>query len=361
MSRRLARTSLVLLISALCGCALFDKSQRPLDISDNMPGVSDFLQTVQAAIDATDSHAGWGESHYYVELSAACEKDTVESNSKHKKVCDAAIAGALKQCDSRSAATAVPVCVDSLRRASLACDAEKPKEPDACTSAKLIAPPRITSAKVELLASSTTSAGLTPSIKLISLDMSRAMNRKHSLVAVLIPLPAKKAELMEGDPNLLKDIAEYKRQLGILYPRSEQERIAAEAAQGDNLKVEMPISDRPRQALIEARARFDEQHPVARDKVGELTPATTPANKSSQQLYGALMAMLDTAVQPAPKPGAHAPKLTLQSATYQFAVDYKVVNKAEVKWSISPLKLSGGAGGGTDKLTGNILTVEISR
>lgn len=182
-----------ILVSFLTGCASLSKKNKPVDINENMPEVSEVVAEIQAAIDATAGHA-WKPSPEFNAAQAKC--DSAKRNAK--AICTAAYDDARSKCRKENGATAPSICGDYLRDAGKQCPPAG-WEPDECVLSASLGPLKIKSVKFQFSAAAGRSAGGGASLKLISGKMARKVGRASSFVIEMTPRPEEGAKRLSTD------------------------------------------------------------------------------------------------------------------------------------------------------------------
>jgi hypothetical protein len=340
----------VSLTLSLASCSLFSPKDQPLDISKGMPRVSDVVTSIQAAIDKSGGHEGWKPSSPFETAKQQCADKRSTQEADLKRDCVAEHTVGMKECASYSGANSSVQCGDALRRAQARCDKLAGDDPKECAGLELLAPPHVVSATLEFTAVATKTRGGSVDFMLISGGVSGALGRRQSLEMVLVPAPVVKNQLAIENPVLfsrLARVATLKDKVEFLSRDSanEVQRMSALSAYkdtSDELERNFQLSE-PQQAAL----------------IASLEPTPPPTHSDpAEGLYEALNEILSVAIVNNP---ASERQLTLKSAKYVFAIEYKVLKEGGFKWTITPAKLSGEAGAGKERLTGNIMEIEIAR
>lgn len=166
------------------------KEAAPLDISKDLPDVSNVISAIQAAIDETSSHPAWEGDGAYKQAKATCTAD----KANIRKDCDADFVTARDTCRKEQGSASAVLCTDYLRVAQNQCSA---RTSDSCDYVKAMAPPEIKSAKLKFIATQSNEVGAGASLKLISAEMARKTGRASSYEVELIPAPAGPKGLVE--------------------------------------------------------------------------------------------------------------------------------------------------------------------
>ena len=339
-----------LLALSLTACQLFKPKDKPIDISKEMPKVSDVIKSVQAAIDQSSGHQAWLPSSPFTQAKLDCKTKKAGQKQKAEAECAKERALATKECNGYSGVHATVLCADALHRAQARCDESKDDEPKVCAAVALLAPPRIVSATLQFSAVASKSAGGKIDFLLLSGEIGGTLGRRQSLDLVLVPAPVVREQLLSADPVLFGMIVnndDVLRNFNIeradIAPNGAIEAQRAEyAAALSDLQSTLNPDQTQRMVILSSLG-------------GQAIPSD---NDPSKALYDALQVVLAAAVLDPDAPGS---QLTLKSAKYVFGLEYKATGKGGFKWTLTPAKLSGEMGFGSERLTGNVLTIEVSR
>jgi len=297
-SRILVISSAVLLLS---GCALFNKRDKPVDISKEAPSVEMVIQAVQDAIDSTAANPGWQGSDVFKELSRTCQSKSKEAKEKHKAFCGVQVADARKACAGFAGATAPALCADHLQEANAFCT-KAPTPPDECAVAQAVAPITIKSATLKFSAATAQEGSIGASLKLISAAHTRKYGRTSSFEIELTT-----------DPT----------------------RTDVKATDGTN------------------RYNLDELGALL---VAALNAGATCTERKTNRAAGVDQSRGVTCDM------ATTPQLMLKSAKFGLDISYTQSSSGEIEWSVSSLRLDDGkAGLSSSRTIGNTLTIELAR
>lgn len=310
---------------ALTSCATWNNRYRPVDIDTNMPDVSVLVRGVQKAIDDTMKHEAWAPNDLFTSKNAICEAKRKNANEHETAECMKAYADARTDCQKTMGVASPSLCADYFRQATQTCTAAADEDPPECAQAKLIGPPRISEAKLQLTAVAESGAGGSIELTLLSAKASRKLGRKHTMEISLIPRPEMKRQYLDAA-------------MASQPPPGRERESAA--------KIVYRVNEELRRLSIEGRHIKDGSQVAPADPalVATLTQALTVA------LDASLVDSEDNALMR---------QLTLKRMFYQFEIDYSRELGGEFKWSISPI--SGTVQGKSGGEAGNILTIEVVR
>lgn len=312
----------------LSSCSTWTNRYRPIDIDASMPRASELVQGVQKAIDDTDNHLAWDTNGYFTRADAACKANSSAAQKAQEAACKTAYETARHDCRKVKGVAGPSLCADFFRQATQSCAAAAAGEPPECAIAKLIAPPRITEAKLQLTAAVESGAGASVEyLTLLSAKASRKQGRKHTLEITLIPRDAL--------------VRQYQAAAAEVAARSTLERSnrTAPVSASRELKNAARLAPLP---LYESRE--PEQQ--------------TPISSLARSLSGALTVALNAALvndETAPKER----QLTLKRMFYQFEIDYTREVGGGFKWTVAPI--SAAVEGSKGSQSGNIVTIEVVR
>lgn len=333
-------------VMLLSSCSTWTDRYRPIDIDANMPRASELIDGVQLAIDSTDDGKAWDPNGYFKAADEACSTKTSSAAEASKLACNDAYATARTECAKVSGVSGPSLCADYFRQAMQTCVAAAQPEPSECGLAKLIAPPRISEATLQLTAAVDAGAGASVEyLTLLSAKASRKLGRKHTLEITLIPRPAIQRALEAASRGEGTQGA----------ARTESGTRGAEAVARSAAFMSDPN-------FLQNAASLHHLAPAISGKARATADIPAAANAAPSALADSLAGALKVALNAALVDDETAPKkrqLTLKRMFYQFEIDYTRDVGGGLKWTVAPISAAVEASRGSQ--AGNIVTIEVVR